>query len=58
MAYPPRKRLVKAFERGVKSAIRAIVPNPYENKYLRRAWDAGRIKGISDTAAAGKTKKL
>jgi hypothetical protein len=48
MAYPPRKRLVKAFERGAKSAFRAVAPNPYQNKYLRKAWDAGRAKGTKE----------
>jgi hypothetical protein len=48
MAYPPRKRLVKAFNRGAKSAWRATSPNPYQNKYLRKAWDAGRAKGTAE----------
>ena len=54
MAYPPRRRLVKAFERGAKSAIRATAPNPYLNKYLRRAWEAGRAKGTADAKARPK----
>jgi ribosome modulation factor len=61
MAYPPRKRLVKAFERGAKSAIRAVSANPYQNKYLRKAWDAGRARGIAEGPsgpASPKPKKI
>mgnify|MGYP001122137940 CR=1 FL=1 len=39
---------MKAFERGAKSAFRAVSPNPYQNKYLRKAWDAGRAKATAD----------
>jgi hypothetical protein len=58
MAYPPRKRLVKAFERGAKSAVRAVSANPYQNKYLRKAWDAGRARGIAEGPASPKPKKI
>jgi hypothetical protein len=58
MAYPPRKRLVKAFERGAKSATRAVSANPYQNKYLRKAWDAGRARGIADGPPSPKPKKI
>jgi hypothetical protein len=54
MAYPPRRRLVKAFERGAKSAFRAVAQNPYQNRYLRKAWDAGRAKGTAESAAKKK----
>jgi hypothetical protein len=54
MAYPPRRRLVKAFNRGLKSAWRAGAPNPYQNRYLRKAWDAGRTRGTAEAAARPK----
>lgn len=37
-AYPPRRRLLKAFDLG----LRARLACPYTNPYLVKAWNAGK----------------
>jgi hypothetical protein len=51
-AFPGNRKLRKAYWRGVQSAGRAGVTarNPYQNKYLRRAWDGGRDKATARPA--------
>lgn len=41
-AFPPHRRLVKAFRRGQREGGFSNTVNPYANTYLHRAWDAGK----------------
>jgi hypothetical protein len=41
-AFPPKRRLKKAFVRGQKHSFRREEDNPYRNPYLRKAWEHGR----------------